>query len=216
MRIRDRYKRLSVWNKIGLWGSLASVVGLVVPLLWPLLIRIGGEDLPVTLSPKTMRFTGKQAFYDGTSRFSFAEHYDLTAHNRTDYPVYHVWVELKSEGLNLEDVEIKAKPKAEADGQIMLGRRTDTYGMLMKDANGLTSILIAISRMSPNETCEYAVSVKDKSKYPEGCQLTASVLRTSAQAEPVRARSDGTNGQFILPNPLPKSGVIRAMIFFQN
>lgn len=34
MNILQRYNRLSLWNKIGLWGSLASVVALVM-VFWP-------------------------------------------------------------------------------------------------------------------------------------------------------------------------------------
>lgn len=33
MRLLSRYKKLTVWNKMGLWGSLASLVGLVLAIL---------------------------------------------------------------------------------------------------------------------------------------------------------------------------------------
>jgi len=35
MKIRDRYKKLTFWNKIAFWGSAASLVGLIVAIfLW--------------------------------------------------------------------------------------------------------------------------------------------------------------------------------------
>jgi hypothetical protein len=35
MKLRERYSRLSLWNKIAFWGSLCSIVALIVaPLLW--------------------------------------------------------------------------------------------------------------------------------------------------------------------------------------
>jgi hypothetical protein len=33
MRLLDRYKRLGLWTKVGVWGSIASVVGLVITLV---------------------------------------------------------------------------------------------------------------------------------------------------------------------------------------
>jgi hypothetical protein len=37
MRLRERYRRLTLWNKIACWGSMASILGLVVPFppSWP-------------------------------------------------------------------------------------------------------------------------------------------------------------------------------------
>jgi hypothetical protein len=33
MRLRERYRRLTLWNKVALWGSLASIVGLAMTLV---------------------------------------------------------------------------------------------------------------------------------------------------------------------------------------
>lgn len=37
MRLCERYRRLTLWNKIAVWGSMASILGLVVSFLpsWP-------------------------------------------------------------------------------------------------------------------------------------------------------------------------------------
>lgn len=32
MRVQDRYRRLTFWNKIGFWGAIASILGLVIGL----------------------------------------------------------------------------------------------------------------------------------------------------------------------------------------
>lgn len=34
MRLRERYRRLTLWNKLGVWGSIASLVGLAWT-FWP-------------------------------------------------------------------------------------------------------------------------------------------------------------------------------------
>jgi hypothetical protein len=70
MNIIERYRRLNIWNKLGVWGSLASVLGFAAFLLWPIgskpttsstafidrspgaTIMQSGRDLIVNQSPK--------------------------------------------------------------------------------------------------------------------------------------------------------------------
>lgn len=35
MRLRERYRRLTLWNKVAFWGSVASITGLAVAVLPP-------------------------------------------------------------------------------------------------------------------------------------------------------------------------------------
>lgn len=38
MKLRERYRRLNLWNKLGFWGAVASIVGVAIALLvilWP-------------------------------------------------------------------------------------------------------------------------------------------------------------------------------------
>ncbi len=37
MKLRERYRRLTLWNKLSVWGAVASLVGLVATAwtLWP-------------------------------------------------------------------------------------------------------------------------------------------------------------------------------------
>jgi hypothetical protein len=46
MTLRERYRKLTLWSKLGLWGSLASVVGLPLAIL-PLLQKPGHEEPPL-------------------------------------------------------------------------------------------------------------------------------------------------------------------------
>ena len=39
MKLRERYRRLSLWNKIAVWGSIASIVALLAALLPPIFHR---------------------------------------------------------------------------------------------------------------------------------------------------------------------------------
>ena len=47
MKLRQRYRKLSLWSKIGLWGSLASIVGILVPVILPGLanLSLGNHEL---------------------------------------------------------------------------------------------------------------------------------------------------------------------------
>lgn len=44
MKLTTRYKKLSLWNKIGFWGAIASIVGLLITLGTSLLLHSGSQD----------------------------------------------------------------------------------------------------------------------------------------------------------------------------
>lgn len=52
MTIRERYRRLTLWNKIGFWGSIASFVGLV-PLVVSMLLPSVQRDAILTLGKRS-------------------------------------------------------------------------------------------------------------------------------------------------------------------
>src|SRR5439155_2527680 len=50
MRLRDRYARLSFWNKLGVWGAAASLVGLTFALLLFVVDRTNPLSSPPVVS----------------------------------------------------------------------------------------------------------------------------------------------------------------------
>jgi hypothetical protein len=193
----------------------STSLGLIIFVTSIVLLALG--DQPITISPKSMAFTAQNAFNENGSALSFEEQYIFTVHNKTDHPLYNVWIEFKSYGLRLEDIEIKPKRKSDVSLFSPLGFRLDTSGLRMIDTRGRESILVTISQIAPEETYEYNVTMKDKSKCKQTSYLTASVLRISSNdAQPVRSHGGQVGGRIILPNSLPKSGKIYGLLFFKN
>jgi hypothetical protein len=54
MKLRERYKRLTLWNKVGLWGGIASILALPIGLfsIYPLLTQ---QSPPNLLRPEDFR-----------------------------------------------------------------------------------------------------------------------------------------------------------------
>ena len=48
MTLRERYRRLTLWNKVAVWGSAASVIGLGVA-VWPLIAALTGRAASANL-----------------------------------------------------------------------------------------------------------------------------------------------------------------------
>ncbi len=61
MRLRERYRRLTLWNKIGFWSALASFVGLAVALL-AMMKPDGTTAISERLSLGFDRITGGESF----------------------------------------------------------------------------------------------------------------------------------------------------------
>ncbi len=214
MKLRHRYRRLSVWKKWGFWGATASIISVLIMVLsWAVSVLRGGVD-PITISPEKMEFTSATAFRDGPSVGAFAEQYEFTAHNGSTRPMYNIWVELKSNSFDYEDIEIVARPKERADCIPDLLQRADTHGLIMEDERGEESVLLAISRMAPDESYEYLVTIRDKSKYTRNGYVNAKLLNASHETAPTRARRDGQGTEVMFPTTLPKSGSVLGFIFF--
>jgi hypothetical protein len=64
MNLRDRYNRLSLWNKIGLWGSICSIlgIGLAVLALLPSHPSPAPNTTVADSSSVTMKFQGDDFF----------------------------------------------------------------------------------------------------------------------------------------------------------
>ncbi len=50
MTLRQRYRRLTLWNKVGFWGSVASLVGVLIALL-TVVLGGGGHTTTGNQSP---------------------------------------------------------------------------------------------------------------------------------------------------------------------
>jgi hypothetical protein len=62
MKLRDRYRRLTAWNKLGAWGSLASLVGLSLAIL--LFLLQPAPRLHVTLEDVFERLKAHDASFE--------------------------------------------------------------------------------------------------------------------------------------------------------
>ena len=56
MTLIQRYRRLTLWNKIGFWGSIASLVGVLIALLT---VVFGGGG-PMTTGNQSPVITGNK------------------------------------------------------------------------------------------------------------------------------------------------------------
>ncbi len=56
MTLRQRYRRLTLWNKVGFWGSVASLVGVLIALLT---VVFGGGG-PTTIGNQSPIITGNK------------------------------------------------------------------------------------------------------------------------------------------------------------
>jgi len=53
MDLLNRYKRLSLWNKIGFWGAVSSILGLASYILYsPQSMQTSGDNSPIIIGNK--------------------------------------------------------------------------------------------------------------------------------------------------------------------
>ena len=75
MKLRDRYRLLSLWNKIGFWGAMASIAGVFISVIFSIVDTTTGEDPVIEKNQNQIKDTNNRR--EQSSRLYYCENAHL-------------------------------------------------------------------------------------------------------------------------------------------